>query len=543
MPRFMAIILDDTAAAEEDTSPEQWQGVMDAYNEFGANAGAAGVIGGGEALQPPVDRRQHQGRRQGRQGHPHREALRGGQGGRRRLLPARRRGPGRGDQLGRADPGCVARQPGRGPAVRRLQHRGLSQLAAEAAFQAESPRTLATLTRVLGSLDLAEDAVQDAYVVALERWPQDGIPDNPGAWITTTARNKALDRLRREAKRQDKQQAAAPQPGGARRLEHARPERRPRRPPAAGLHVLPPVAPDRGPRGARPPDALRALHRRGGPPVPRAGGDDGAAARPGQAPPRRRRDPVRGARRPTSCPTACPPSSPPCTCSSPRATRPRPVATHVRRRAVRRGQAPGRPARRAHARRTRGARAPRADRADGRPARHQGRRRRASWSPSRTRTARRWDHARHRSSAADAGRAGAAPRRGRGRTSCRPPSPRATRRRRPTPTPTGPRSRRSTACSSSSTTTPSPASTEPWRWPRPTTPPPALALLDDLDGLDDHHLRWAVEADLLRRLERLDDARAAYDRALACSPNDVERRFLGRRRDELLGFGGDQGGR
>ena len=53
MPRFMAIILDDAAAAEEDTSPEQWQSVMEAYNEFGANAGAAGVIGGGEALQPP----------------------------------------------------------------------------------------------------------------------------------------------------------------------------------------------------------------------------------------------------------------------------------------------------------------------------------------------------------------------------------------------------------------------------------------------------------------------------------------------------------
>jgi len=53
MPRFMAIILDDPAAAEEDTSPEQWEGVMAAYNEFGATAGAAGVIGGGEALQPP----------------------------------------------------------------------------------------------------------------------------------------------------------------------------------------------------------------------------------------------------------------------------------------------------------------------------------------------------------------------------------------------------------------------------------------------------------------------------------------------------------
>jgi RNA polymerase sigma-70 factor, ECF subfamily len=57
---------------------------------------------------------------------------------------------------------------------------------------------VATLIRVLGDFDLAEEAVQDAFAVALERWPVDGIPDNPGAWITRTARNKAIDRLRRE---------------------------------------------------------------------------------------------------------------------------------------------------------------------------------------------------------------------------------------------------------------------------------------------------------------------------------------------------------
>jgi len=50
---------------------------------------------------------------------------------------------------------------------------------------------------VLGDFDLAEDSVQDAFVVALERWPVQGVPDNPGAWITTTARNKAIDRVRR----------------------------------------------------------------------------------------------------------------------------------------------------------------------------------------------------------------------------------------------------------------------------------------------------------------------------------------------------------
>lgn len=53
MPRFMAIIIDNAEDAEAEVSPEQWQAIMDDYNEFGAKAGAAGVIGGGEALQPP----------------------------------------------------------------------------------------------------------------------------------------------------------------------------------------------------------------------------------------------------------------------------------------------------------------------------------------------------------------------------------------------------------------------------------------------------------------------------------------------------------
>jgi RNA polymerase sigma-70 factor, ECF subfamily len=54
------------------------------------------------------------------------------------------------------------------------------------------------LIRAVGSFDLAEDAVQDAFATALERWPRDGVPENPGAWIVTTARNRAIDRLRRE---------------------------------------------------------------------------------------------------------------------------------------------------------------------------------------------------------------------------------------------------------------------------------------------------------------------------------------------------------
>jgi RNA polymerase sigma-70 factor, ECF subfamily len=68
----------------------------------------------------------------------------------------------------------------------------------ERVFREESGQVLATLIRVLGDFDLAEEAVQDAFLVAVERWPAAGVPDRPGAWIVTTARNKAIDRLRRE---------------------------------------------------------------------------------------------------------------------------------------------------------------------------------------------------------------------------------------------------------------------------------------------------------------------------------------------------------
>jgi RNA polymerase sigma-70 factor, ECF subfamily len=67
-------------------------------------------------------------------------------------------------------------------------------------FREESGRAVAALIRVFGDIDLAEDAVQEAFAVALRRWPGDGLPPNPGGWITTTARNQAIDRLRRESR-------------------------------------------------------------------------------------------------------------------------------------------------------------------------------------------------------------------------------------------------------------------------------------------------------------------------------------------------------
>ena len=71
------------------------------------------------------------------------------------------------------------------------------------------------LVRVFGDIDMAEDAVQDAFAVALERWPRDGLPPSPAGWLITTARNKAIDRARRDASRQDRHAHAALLSAGA----------------------------------------------------------------------------------------------------------------------------------------------------------------------------------------------------------------------------------------------------------------------------------------------------------------------------------------
>jgi RNA polymerase sigma-70 factor (ECF subfamily) len=78
-----------------------------------------------------------------------------------------------------------------------------------AIFRAEHGRAVAVLTRVFGDLEIAEDAVQDAFAAALEKWPANGVPPSPAGWIITTARNRAIDRLRRESARADKQAEAA----------------------------------------------------------------------------------------------------------------------------------------------------------------------------------------------------------------------------------------------------------------------------------------------------------------------------------------------
>src|SRR5213083_446828 len=86
----------------------------------------------------------------------------------------------------------------------------------ERVFRAEYGRAVAVLTRVFGDIDTAEDAVQDAFAEAARRWPSAGLPPSPAGWIITTARNRAIDRLRREASRDDRHAQAA--------LLHARDE-------------------------------------------------------------------------------------------------------------------------------------------------------------------------------------------------------------------------------------------------------------------------------------------------------------------------------
>ncbi len=83
-------------------------------------------------------------------------------------------------------------------------------------FRAEYGRAVAVLARVVGDLDLAEEAVQDAFTVAVRRWPAAGLPPSPAGWIITTARNRAIDRHRRESSREDRHAQAA--------LLHARDE-------------------------------------------------------------------------------------------------------------------------------------------------------------------------------------------------------------------------------------------------------------------------------------------------------------------------------
>src|SRR6185503_3892621 len=121
-----------------------------------------------------------------------RRPVRRAQGGRRGLHDPRGRRPRRRDRGGRARPGRTPGRRGRGAA-----HRGVLAIL-EQAFREHWGYVLAALISFLGDVDVAEEAAQEAFAIAAHRWPRDGTPRNPRAWLMTTARNRATDRIRRD---------------------------------------------------------------------------------------------------------------------------------------------------------------------------------------------------------------------------------------------------------------------------------------------------------------------------------------------------------
>src|SRR3954453_7891801 len=126
----------------------------------------------------------------------HRRSLRRHQGGARRLLRVRRVQPGRGARGSAANSCDPARRRGRGAPARRDPRGG--GVLIEQVFRREWGRVMASLVGLLGDMDLAEEAAQEAFAIAAERWPRDGVPQHPVAWLVATGRHRAVDRVRRE---------------------------------------------------------------------------------------------------------------------------------------------------------------------------------------------------------------------------------------------------------------------------------------------------------------------------------------------------------
>ena len=125
----------------------------------------------------------------------------------------------------------------------------------EQAFRDHWGRVLASLIGFLGDFDLAEEAAQDAFAIAAARWPRDGVPANPGGWLLATARNRAIDRIRRDRTLAAKTRLLEP----PRTVElDVDDDDLPRRAARARLHLLPPGARHRGAGRAHPAHARRA---------------------------------------------------------------------------------------------------------------------------------------------------------------------------------------------------------------------------------------------------------------------------------------------
>ena len=211
----------------------------------------------------------------------------------------------------------------------------------DAVWRMESARIVAGVARVVRDVGLAEELAHDALVAALEQWPAEGVPDNPGAWLAATARHRAIDPIRRDADARAQDRGARPRRG---RADRARPRRRRRRPrrgrrrrrPRAALRALPPRARPRVARGADPAAVRRPDHRRDRPGAARRLDDGRAADLAGEAAARRAAGWRSRSRRATELPPGSGRSSRSSTWSSTRATRPPPATTGCARRCARR---------------------------------------------------------------------------------------------------------------------------------------------------------------------------------------------------------------
>ena len=164
-------------------------------------------------------------------------------------------------------------------------------------FRDEAGRALATLIRLVGDFDLAEDALQDAFAVALERWPAAEPPSNPRAWLVNVGRNKAIDRVRRQIAFRGKQGELTHElllnAEASRRGQRCRARRRHA---AADLHLLPSLLRRRSPGRADAAHGVRTDHGAGRARLSGERGGDGPAPRPRQAENPARRHSLRGAR-------------------------------------------------------------------------------------------------------------------------------------------------------------------------------------------------------------------------------------------------------
>ena len=200
--RYLLMIYGDEAAYEAATE-EQREALRNEYGAVAAGWGARLQARRGAGAVDVGHHRPRAGRRAARD----RRAVRRDEGAARRLLHRRRRRSRHGDRPGRRAAGGTDRRH-RGPA----DHRHVMTEVAEVvdrAFRLDAGRAVAALIGAIRDFDLAEEAWQDACEQALRTWPDRGVPDNPSAWLFTTARNRAIDRLRRDRVGRDKVAAAA----------------------------------------------------------------------------------------------------------------------------------------------------------------------------------------------------------------------------------------------------------------------------------------------------------------------------------------------